>query len=81
VSGTPDHSRTTVRPFLIARQDDGGYRLTVRQTRFNAQHYPVVTATLIDETFASAAAARAYAKAELGAVAGEFAAKVKPGEI
>jgi hypothetical protein len=75
MSGSPDHDRKALRPFLIARDEAGDYRLTVRETRFNSQNYPVVTATRIEESFKTAAAARAYAKSRFGAAAGEFAAK------
>ena len=76
MSGVPDHDRAAVKPFLIDRDEDGGqYRLTVRQTRFNSQNYPVVTSKLVEESFASSAAARAYATEHFGAVAGEFTVK------
>jgi len=68
-------TRTPVRPFLIIKDDEGAYRLTVRSTRFNSQNYPVVTSTLQDQSFKTAAAARAHAKAEFGAEAGQFASK------
>ena len=66
-------SRIPVRPFLIAKDAQGDFRLTVRETRFNSQNYPIVTATLQGETFKTATAARAYAKEHFGAVAGQFA--------
>lgn len=69
----PDVSRTPVKPFLLQRDDDGHVRLTVRTTRYNSQNYPVVSSSVVGETFASAAAARAYAKAHFGAQPGEFA--------
>ena len=55
--------------------DDGMVRLTVRDTRYNSQGYPLVTATLLDQTFKSTAMARAHAMDEYNAKAGEFAAK------
>ncbi|MGZ8283778.1 MAG: hypothetical protein ACXWUN_12630, partial [Allosphingosinicella sp.] len=71
MSGAPDNERAKIRPFLIAKDESGDYRLTVRETRFNSQNYPVVTATPVAEAFASAAAARAYAKEHFGAAPGE----------
>ena len=68
-------SRIPVRPFLIAKDEDGAYRLTVRETRYNSQNYPLVTSTLQVETFKTATAARNYAKEHFGAEAGEFASK------
>ena len=64
-----------VRPFLIAKDDEGQIRLTVRETRFNSQGYPWVTKRLVEQSFPCAAAARKHAPEEYGAKAGEFAAK------
>lgn len=68
-------SRESVAPFLIAKDGDGQFRITVRSTRFNSQSYPIVTSSLQPETFKSAVAARAYAKEQLGAEAGQFASR------
>ena len=68
-------SRTAIRPFLIAKDEEGQYRITIRSTRYNSQNYPIVTSALQDERFKTATAARAYAKEHFGAEAGEFAAK------
>jgi hypothetical protein len=66
-------SRIPVRPFLIARDENGAFRITVRETRLNSQNYPIVTSTLQAETFKTATTARAFAKEQLGAQTGEFA--------
>jgi len=68
-------SRTPVAPFLIAKDAEGHFRITIRDTRFNSQGYPIVTSSLQPETFKSAMAARAHAKQELGAETGQFASK------
>lgn len=68
-------SRTPVRPFLIARDEEGSFRLTVRETRYNSQNYPIITSTMQEESFKTATAARAFAKEHFGAEAGQFAAK------
>jgi len=68
-------SRTPVAPFLINKDQEGNFRITVRNTRFNSQNYPIVTSSLQPELFKSAMAARAHAKRELGAEAGQFASK------
>ena len=65
--------KSPVRPYLISQDEEGQYRLTVRETRYNSQDYPWVVATLQQAVFATAAAARAYARDEFGAKAGEFA--------
>jgi hypothetical protein len=68
-------SRTPVKPFLIAKDDGGDVRLTVRETRYNSQGYPLVTETVLEESFKTATAARAHAKEHFGAEAGQFASK------
>ena len=45
-------SRTPIRPFLIAKDEDGNVRLTVRETRYNSQGYPLVSAHAVDEPVA-----------------------------
>ena len=73
MSGFPDNDRSRPRPYLIERDEEGSYRLTVRETRFNSQNYPIVEKTRIDEAFPSATPARSYAQEHFGAVAGQFA--------
>ena len=68
-------SRTPIRPFLVAKDDEGNVRLTVRETRYNSQGYPLVTSTVLEESFKTATAARAHAKEHFGAEAGQFAIK------
>lgn len=67
--------REVPKPYLIAKEEDGRFRLTVRETRYNSQGYPLVTSTPVEERFKSATAARAHAKAHFGAEAGQFATK------
>jgi hypothetical protein len=68
-------SREIPKPFLIAKADDGAFRLTLRNTRFNSWGYPLTDSTPVDESFKSAAAARAHAKEHYGAEPGQFASK------
>ena len=68
-------SRIPVRPFLIARDEEGRFRLTVRETRYNSQNYPIITSTMQEELFKTATAARSFAKEHFGAEPGQFAAK------
>jgi hypothetical protein len=75
MSGVPDHDRAKTKPYLIERGGEGDFRLVVRETRYNSQNYPIVTASAVDESFKSAAAARAYAKAHFGAEPGQFSTK------
>ncbi len=68
-------SREIPKPFLIAKADDGDFRLTLRNTRYNSWGYPLTDSTPVDASFKSAAAARAHAKEHYGAEAGQFASK------
>ena len=68
-------SRIPVKPYLIAKDEQGDVRLTVRETRFNSQGYPLVTSTLLEESFRTATAARSHAKEHFGAEPGQFATK------
>lgn len=64
-----------IKPFLITKDSAGDFRITTRSIRFNQWNYPLVDSSLLPETFKSAMAARAFAKLELGAEAGQFASK------
>ena len=68
-------SRIPVRPFLINKDEEGRYRITVRETRYNSQGYPLITSTQQEGSFKTATAARNFARAEFGAEAGQFANK------
>jgi hypothetical protein len=65
----------TLKPFVIAKDEEGQVRLTVRHIRHNSQGYPLVTKNLVEECFKTSAAARAYATAEFGAKPGEFSTR------
>ena len=65
----------TLKPFLITKDEEGQVRLTVRETRYNSQGYPLVTKVLVEERFKTTAAARAYATEEFGAKTGEFSTR------
>jgi len=68
-------SRVPVKPYLIAKDENGEVRLAVRETRYNSQNYPLVTSTLLEERFKTLTEARAHAKEHFGAQPGEFASK------
>ncbi len=68
-------SRAAIRPFLITKDEDGSVRLTVRETRYNSQGYPLVSETRLEESFKTATAARNHAKEHFRAEAGQFALK------
>ena len=68
-------SREDVKPFLISKSEDGAFLLTVRDTRYNSQGFPIVTSTLQAEVFETTAAAKTFAREKFGAKAGEYAIK------
>jgi hypothetical protein len=67
--------RTVVRPYLIAKDEEGAFRITTRTTRFNSQGYPLVTAKLLDGSFPTLSTARAYVRQEFRAEATDIATK------
>ena len=71
----PPMSSVPLKPFKIAKDEQGELRLTVRETRYNSQGYPWVTEVLQEGTFKSVTAARAFATEHFGARAGEFSTK------
>jgi len=75
MTGESNMSREIIKPYLILKDAEGQFRLTVRETRYNSQGYPLVTATPVEEAFKSATAARTHAKEHFGAEAGQFAVK------
>jgi hypothetical protein len=68
-------SRDSILPFLINKDTEGHFRLTVRDTRYNSQGYPIVTSNLQDEQFKTATAARTFARENFKAEAGQFTTK------
>ena len=68
-------SREIPKPYLILKDEEGAYRLTVREVRYNSQGYPLVSAHPVQEAFRSATAARTYARDHYGAEAGQFATR------
>lgn len=66
-------SKVAVRPYLVSKDVDGRFRVTVRTTRYNSQNYPLVTSIMLDDSFFTATAAKAYIRAEYGAVAADIA--------
>jgi hypothetical protein len=68
-------SREKTLPFLITKDEDGNFRLTVRDTRYNSQGYPLVTSNLQAETFRTATEARTFARDRFNAEPGQYATK------
>ena len=63
------------RPFLINKDGNGNFRLTVRTTRYNSQGYALVDTALQEELFKTASAAKAFARENFRAQPGEYASK------
>ena len=63
------------RPFLISKDENGKFRLTVRTTRYNSRGYPLVSSALQNEVFNTANAARAHARENFRAQPGEYTTK------
>ncbi|MBH0111409.1 hypothetical protein I5E68_00400 [Novosphingobium sp. YJ-S2-02] len=68
-------SNGPVKPFLIQKDDNGNFRLTVRTTRYNSIGYPIVSSKLQDEVFETQSAAKSFARKNFNAEAGEYATK------
>ncbi len=66
---------TKMRPFLIQKNAEGQFRLSVRTTRYNSQGYPLVDTALHADSFKTSAAARAFARDNFAAKPGEYATK------
>jgi hypothetical protein len=54
--------RTAVRPYLILKDEEGAFRITVRTTRFNSQGYPLVSSEMLEDGFKTQTAARAFVR-------------------
>ncbi|GAC1404858.1 MAG: hypothetical protein NVSMB69_03120 [Novosphingobium sp.] len=68
-------TRTSNAPFLIKKDEAGDFRLTVRDTRYNSQGFPIVTSNLQEERFKTAAAAKVFARDNFRAEPGQYATK------
>lgn len=68
-------SRVALRPYLVAKDAEGCVRVTVRTTRMNSQGYPLVTSTLLENSFPTLTAARTYVREQYRAEPGDIASK------
>lgn len=68
-------SRVPVRPYLVSKDDEGVFRVTVRTTRFNSQGYPLVSSEVLEDAFKTQTAARTFVKQTYRAEANEIATK------
>jgi hypothetical protein len=68
-------SRVPVRPYLVARDEEGVFRITLRTTRFNSQGYPLVSSETLADAFKTQTAAKAFAREEFHAEPSDIAIK------
>ncbi len=65
----------SMRPFLIQKNEEGQFSLTVRTVRYNSQGYRLIDAARQEQVFKTAAAAKAFARDNFRAQPGEYATK------
>lgn len=68
-------SRVPLRPYLVTKDEEGIFRVTVRTTRYNSQGYPLVSAEVLDDAFKTQTAAKAFVREEYRAEANQIATK------
>lgn len=68
-------SKTIPRPYLVCKDEDGAYRVTVRTTRYNSQNYPLVDSEMLDDVFKTQTAAKLFVRETYRAEAGDIAIK------
>jgi hypothetical protein len=68
-------SRVPVRPYLVTKDEEGVYRVTVRTTRYNSQGYPLVSSEVLEDAFKTQTAAKAFVREEYRAETSEIATK------
>jgi hypothetical protein len=68
-------SRDPVRPYLVTKDEEGIFRVTVRTTRFNSQGYPLVSSEVLEHGFKTQTAARTFVRTEFRAETNEIATK------
>jgi hypothetical protein len=68
-------SRVPVRPYLVSKDEEGIFRVTVRTTRFNSQGYPLVSSEVLEDAFKTQTAARTFVKQTYRAETNEIATK------
>lgn len=71
----PLMSKASLRPYLVCKDDDGAYRVTVRTTRYNSQNYPLVSSEMLTDVFKTQTAAKTFVRETYRAEASEIAIK------
>ena len=68
-------SRVPVRPYLVTKDEEGVFRVTVRTTRFNSQGYPLVSSEVLTDAFKTQTAAKSFVREQYRAESNEIATK------
>jgi uncharacterized protein with NRDE domain len=68
-------SRVAVKPYLVSRDLEGIFRITIRTTRLNSQGYPLVSTSMLDDGFPTVTSARAHLREKYRAEAAEITTK------
>lgn len=68
-------SKAALRPFLVAKDDAGAFRVTVRTTRYNSQGYPLVSTELLDDSFRTQKEAKTFVCAQYRVETSDIATK------
>ena len=68
-------SRVPVRPYLVTKDEEGVFRVTVRTTRFNSQGYPLVSSEVLADAFKTQTAAKSFVREQYRAESNEIATK------
>ncbi|NYT43186.1 hypothetical protein HZY97_20600 [Sphingomonas sp. R-74633] len=72
---TPITSKPPLRPFLVTKDEEGIFRVTVRTTRFNSQGYPLVSSEMLEDEFKTQTAARTFVREQYSAETSQIATK------
>ena len=68
-------SRIPVKPYLVAKDEHGVFRITVRTTRHNSQGYPLVSSELLENEFPTQMLARTFVRQTYKAETSEITSK------
>ncbi|AOH84419.1 hypothetical protein AWL63_11020 [Sphingomonas panacis] len=68
-------SKAISRPYLVCKDDNGVYRVTVRTTRYNSQNYPLVSSEMLEDVFKTQTAAKTFVRETYRAEPGDIAYK------
>ena len=68
-------SRIPMRPYLVTKDEEGVFRVTIRSTRYNSQGYPLVSSEVLDDGFKTQTAAKTFVRDQYHAETNEIATK------